>query len=801
MNKIYGLSSIEAKKQLLKYGKNTLPKKHFSIFKLIFRQLEGIFNLLLLFATFITFLLGENTDAIFILIFIFLGTTLNVIQEYKSNAAAEKLKSYLLRTITVCRDGKDQEIPIDLIVPGDIVKLESGDIVPADINILEATNLMVDETTFTGESVPVAKYAIKDDKINDDNRIFQGVVIVRGNATVEVVNTGLKTKLAGISLAATSIQTDSVLTKGIDRISKFILSTTAVTLVFIILANVLIEGENADLINLIVFAIALSVSVIPEALPLVITFSLSKGSLQFAKNNVLVKRLSSIQDLGSVNLLCTDKTGTITENKLAYVDSYAIPNSKFDPLVLARLAAIGLNERIPEPFDLATDKSISDDQREEVNKYKLIKEEAFEPELRSNGAIVERNDGVTLHVRRGSPEYFFEQGIINKEKVQGWLDKQEKKGHRVIGVSYNDGKETKFGGFVSFVDKLKSTTKETIKLARLMNIAITIITGDALIVASAVGKKAGLVTSDDEVMDAKTFFSMPANEQHQMVGKIRVFARTTPEQKLELIQMLKEQYTIGYLGEGINDAPALKAANVSMVVQSASDVAREVADIVLLKNDLRVIVNGIHLGRVTHANTMKYIRTTLISNFGNFYAVAIGSLFITFLPMLPKQLLLLNLLSDFPMMAIAFDRVSKEEVAKPYHYDFKSLYIIFVTLGLVSTIFDFMYFALFYRISPEVLQTNWFIASVITEILLIFSIRSMLPIRKAGLPAPIIIFLSLISLLLAIALPIIPVTADFFEFTTPTLNHLMIIVGLSFAYLFVTEMIKIPLTKFLSNNK
>lgn len=254
---------------------------------------------------------------------------------------------------------------------------------------------------------------------------------------------------------------------------------------------------------------------------------------------------------------------------------------------------------------------------------------------------------------------------------------------------------------------------------------------------------------------------------------------------------------VAFLGEGINDAPALKAAHVSMVVQSAADVARETADIALLQNDLRVIVDGIRLGRETHANILKYIRATLVSNFGNFYAVAIGSLFIDFLPMLPKQLLLLNLLSDFPMMAIAFDRVSEEEMTYPQRYDFRSLYILFVTLGLVSTVFDFVYFGLFYRISPAVLQTNWFIASVITEIMLLASIRSMFPIEKAGWPSPFISFLSTMALALAIVLPIIPWTAAFFEFTSPTPAHLALILGLAVLYVIISEIVKRLLVRFL----
>lgn len=798
MNNFQGLTSAEVAERRILYGANALPETRYGLLKLIFRQFKSIFNLLLLAAAGVTFALGEPIDGSFILFFVFLGTALNVYQEYKANAAADKLKSYLVRTITVRRDGRDQELSTEEIVPGDILKLESGDIVPADAVVRQARDLLVDETTFTGESIPVSKQApAPDQEAGDEHRLLQGVVIIRGNALAEVTATGAKTRLASIAATASAVQEESELVKGVDRISTFILRTTLVTLLFVILANILIEGKGADIAHLLIFAVALAVSVIPEALPLVMTFSLSRGALQFAQRGVIVKRLSSVQDLGSVNLLCTDKTGTITENRLVYVNSFVEPESPFHPLVLARLAAHDLEERNPEPFDRATDEALSPEQRGEVEAFELLEEEAFDPKLRSNGAVVRRPDGLRLHIRRGSPEYFFDQGLVERNRVGEWVVKEERQGHRVLGVSWDDGAGARFAGFVSFVDKLKETAIETIKAARDLNVSITIITGDALMVAEAVGREAGLVSRDDELIEASAFLSLSEQEKHRRIGGIRVFARTTPEQKLELIELLKEQFTVGFLGEGINDAPALKSAHVSMVVQSAADVARETADIVLLENDLRVIVDGIRTGRETHANTMKYIRATLVSNFGNFYAVAVGSLFIDFLPMLPKQLLLLNLLSDFPMMAIAFDRVSAIEVARPQRYDFRSLYIIFITLGLVSTVFDFIYFGLFYRISPEVLQTNWCIASVITELLLLLSIRSMLPIEKAGWPAPLIVILSAVAFLMALALPMIPWTAAFFEFTRPTAAHLGLIVAVAVLYLIVSELVKRPLARYL----
>lgn len=799
MNNLDGLSSTEVARLRAHFGPNTMPVPRYRLLRLVLLQFRGIFNQLLLVAAGVTFALDEPIDGSFILLFVFIGTALNVFQEYKANAAADKLKSYLARSITVRRDGRDQEVPTDEIVPGDMLKLESGDIMPADAIVRQARDLLVDETTFTGESIPVTKQTIGiTGTARDEHRLLQGVIIIRGNALAEVNAIGTKTRLAAIAATASSVQEESALVKGIDRISTFILRATLVTLLFMVLANILIEGRVTDIPHLLIFAIALAVSVIPEALPLVLTFTLSRGALQLAKKNVIVKRLSSVQDLGAVNLLCTDKTGTITENFLVHINDYLVPESPFHPIVLARLAAHGLEERTPEPFDRAADEALTLEQRSEVSAFELLEEEAFDPALRSNGTVVRRNDGLRLHIRRGSPEYFFKERIVNQEQVGIWLADEEKLGHRVLGVSYDDGSGARFAGFVSFVDKLKSTTAETIAEAKHLNVAITIITGDALMVAEAVGREAGLVNDDNEVMEAATFLALPIREQRKLVGMVRVYARTTPEQKLELIELLKEQYTVGFLGEGINDAPALKAAHVSMVVQSAADVAREIADIVLLKNDLRVIIDGIRFGREAHANTLKYVRATLVSNFGNFYAVAIGSLFISFLPMLPKQLLLLNLLSDFPMMAIAFDRVSNRELIQPQHYDFRTLYIIFITLGLVSTVFDFIYFGLFYRISPEVLQTNWFIASVITELLLIFSIRSMLPIEKAGWPSPIVVVLSVTSFIITLALPFIPWTAAFFEFTRPSPIHLGLIVSIAVLYLVITELVKRPLARFLN---
>ena len=318
MTSLNGLTQAEVVERQKEFGLNAIPEPKHRLLKLIVRQFAGIFNLLLIAAAIVTFLLGEPIDSAFIFFFVLLGTVLNIYQEYKANDAADKLKSFLVKTITVMRDGQSLNLATDQLVPGDILKLESGDIVPADAVLRQSLNLMVDETTFTGESIPVIKTAAEgsDDLGDPHHNLLQGVNIISGNALAEVTATGTHTRLANIAKTASSVQAESDLTKGVDRISKFILRVTMIVMAFLILANILIDGKGVDIPELLIFAIALAVSVIPEALPLVLTFALSRGALDMSKKKVIVKRLSSVQDLGSVNLLCTDKTGTITENKL-----------------------------------------------------------------------------------------------------------------------------------------------------------------------------------------------------------------------------------------------------------------------------------------------------------------------------------------------------------------------------------------------------------------------------------------------------------------------------------------------------
>ncbi|HRN70797.1 MAG TPA: HAD-IC family P-type ATPase, partial [Candidatus Woesebacteria bacterium] len=396
-----------------------------------------------------------------------------------------------------------------------------------------------------------------------------------------------------------------------------------------------------------------------------------------------------------------------------------------------------------------------------------------------------------------------------RSEVEKWVENEGKLGKRIIAVGKkslisrlenlaHDEKGLEFVGLVSFVDPLKKTAQAAIKRAGTLGVQIKILTGDSKEVAGAVAFQSGLIQNPSDVITGDQFDALSSSEQHNITSQYSVFARVSPEQKHQIIQLLQERYEVGFLGEGINDAPALKVANVAIVVQEASDIAREAADIVLLNKSLHVVIDGIKEGREIFGNTAKYIKATLASNLGNFYTVAIASLFITFLPLLPLQILLINLLTDFPMIAVATDNVDGTELKRPRNYDVKEIALFATVMGIVSSIVDFLFFALFFRISPQVLQTNWFIGSVLTELVFLFSIRTRLPILKATPPSIPLITLSGVAFLTSIILPFTTLGHIVFEFITPNMHYIILILIITGGYFITTEVVKLMYYRFVN---
>lgn len=805
-----GLTTSESNLRLSAQGRNKLSSSHHSWIDVLRRQFASPFVYLLVGAALLSIILGELFDGIIIFIFVAINAALGFYQEYKSEQTIKLLNKYLTANIKTIRDGKEHIADVETLVPGDIISLAPGDKIPADVRFIEAYNLVIDESVLTGESAPVEKsHEVIKDPVTEiyhaKNMGFSGSIIAGGHATAVVVATGNSTEYGKTAVITNAAKKASGFEKEIARFSAFILVLVTIALVLLIVASLLFRPDQS-IITFLLFAIALAVSVIPEGLPVVITFSLSLGALKLAKQKVVVKRLSAIEDLGGMEILCSDKTGTLTQNKLTVDEVF--PFESENTLLYAHLAASrDTTERNQQnnAFETALYNALSHEQKKEADKYKYISEIPFDPVRKRTTSLVNINQQYVLIVR-GAPEEVLkccELTSLKKKEYNEWILNKGKQGRRILAVgsrvvrkneiknSIELEKDVKFEGLVSFEDPIKESTFNAIAEAEKLGVQIKMITGDSAEVAGYVAAQIKLVHSHEHVLLGHVFEHMGERERMEAVRRYHVFARVSPSQKYAIIETLQKSFRVGFLGEGINDASALKISNVALAVQGASDIAKEAADIVLLDKSLHVIVDGVRDGRAVYANTSKYILATLSANFGNFIAVATSSFFIPFLPMLPLQILLVNLLSDFPMIAVATDTVDTNDIKKPKKYNLKEFAIISLLLGCVSTAFDFIFFGLFYKSGAASLQTSWFMGSILTELLFLFSIRTRGFFLKAKLPSKSLLFLTGIAFVMTIALPLIPAARSLFKFQSYSADRLLLILSIVGAYFVMTETVKI----------
>lgn len=814
-----GLSSVDAKRRLVESGLNELRSRRVSNAVIFFRQFKSSFIYLLLFASLISLILGELADALFILFFIFLNAGLGFFQERKSERALEYLNQFWEGMVDVIREGKEQSVRISELVPGDILLLKPGLAIPADARVLEAQELFVDESALTGESDEVEKISgalklVPEGYFQARSVLFSGTNVRRGEGRAIVFGTGIHSAVGTIQSLSADTKRMSAFEKGIASLSAFVMRTVLLTLLVVFVLNLMTNGGLDRLNEILLFSIALAVSVIPEALPLVTTMSLSAGAMHLAKNKVVVKRLSAIEDLGSIEILCTDKTGTITQNVLS-VKSVEGPHA--DRVAVCAIAVAdlegALDDKHPdtrtyrEPFDRALWSYANATIRSQASNFRIVSEIPFDPARRMNSAFVERGQEHFI-IARGAPESILSRCDMGTTERSHWLSYAQglgAQGYRVLAIaekpwrpgsksknySQTDESSMTWLGFVTFADPLKPDARESIHRARQLGIQVKILTGDSAAVAGSVATHIGLIASHEQVITGEAFMSLDASRKEEVISTHHVFARLSPEQKHAIITLLKQKATVGFLGEGFNDAPALKAAHVSIVVSEATNISRESADIVLLNKGLTTIITGIEEGRKIFANTLKYIKNTLASNFGNFYAIAIVSLLIPFLPMLPIQILLVNLLSDFPMVTVATDTVGAEELKKPKRYDIKELALITTVIGLVSTAFDFMFFAIFKSMGPDVMRTMWFMESILTELALVYSFRTRLPFWKAPKPSAYLGYLSVFAALATVVIPFLTFGQSIFHFVTPRLNHVAFTLFFVGCYFASTEIVKL----------
>jgi len=810
-----GLSVQEARNRLEKSGLNQLRSKHVSNAAILFRQFKSSFIYLLVFASLISLTLGEVADALFIICFILLNAVLGFFQERKSERALEYLNQFWEGTVDVVRGGKETSIVISELVPGDIVVLKPGIVVPADSRVLEAHELFIDESSLTGESEEIEKSTqacttTPRGYFEATSVLFSGTNVRRGEGTAVVFGTGVHSAIGSIQALSADTKRMSAFEKGVTLLSGFVIRTVLLTLFVVFVLNLLMNGGIERINEILLFSIALAVSVIPEALPLVTTMSLSSGAVQLAKKNVVVKRLSAIEDLGSIEILCTDKTGTITQNILSVA---SVEGPYKDGIVRAALAAAdtegafndqkSFERAYRDSFDRALWKFANDAIRSEITGVMVLNEIPFDPVRRMNSALVELG-GHKMIIARGAPESVIEKSTLGVTERQHWLAYAHglgAQGFRVLAVgekpwrskqySHSDETAFMFLGFVVFSDPLKPDTRQSIQRAFELGIQVKMLTGDSASVAGFVARSIGLITSNDQVITGDEFMKLAPDEREEAAQARHVFARLSPEQKFAIVSILKQRSIVGFLGEGFNDAPALRAAHVSIVVSEATNISRESADIVLLNKGLTTIIAGIQEGRMIFANTLKYIKNTLASNFGNFYAIAIVSLLVPFLPLLPIQILLVNLLSDFPMITIATDTVGTEELRRPKKYDLKEIALITTVIGLVSTAFDFIFFAIFKSMETDVMRTMWFMESILTELALVYSFRTRLPFWKAPKPSAYLGYLSVFAAVATIVVPFLKFGQSVFHFVEPRLGHVAFTLFFVLCYFAATEIVKL----------
>jgi len=814
-----GLTPNSAKELLSKFGPNKLKSDETTGWDIFKRQFRSPFVYLLLAASTIAYIIGERIDSYMILGFVIINSFLGFYQEYKSEQTVKLLKKYLAKKATILRDGKPQNIEAENIVPGDVLVFEPGDIIPADVRFISDYNLMVDETVLTGESVQISKTSESAKKAVEDiyhagNIGFSGTTVVSGEGRGVVIATGEDTNYAKIVKLASETKKQSSFEMELGRFSKFTLWVVLATLIFIVITSIAVK-PNPSLTDLIIFSIALAVSVIPETLPVVTTFSLSLGAHRLSQKSVIVKRLSAVEDLGSLQVLASDKTGTLTENKLKVMGIKSDDKEKM--LFFAALASVyseSSKNAGNNAFDKAFNEVLSAGQKKEIKTYRKVAEIPFDPNRKRITALVERK-GKKYLITRGSVENVcaYCKGLLNKPEIENWHQKEGEEGRRSLAVAIKEVRSgadediskanlesmehgMKFLGMVSFSDPIKPSTYKAIEKAKQLGVSVKVITGDSKEVAGAVAKEIGLIDDLGSVITGAEFEALNIDKKHEAVQKYSVFARIIPEQKHQIISLLKEKSYVGFLGEGINDAPALKAANVAVVVDEASDVAKEAADIVLLKRDLEVIMDGVIEGRRIFANTSKYITATMASNFGNFFAVAIITPFIDFLPLLPLQILMVNLLTDFPMVMVATDTVDSDDLRIPRKYDIKRFATSALSFGMLSTAFDFITFRTFYPLGEASLQTYWFIVSVFTELLLIFSIRSKRPLFLTKSPSRPMVLLTIGVFAFTLIIPYTTLGDSFFGFIRPEIGKLGLVFGIVVAYLLSNEVAKALIKKY-----
>ena len=753
-----GLTSEEAARRLRQYGPNTLrPESRFAGLLQFLRMFANPLVLILLFASGLSLATGARIEASIIIVIVLVSVLLNYYQEYQARHAVEKLRQSVASTAEVLRDGTAQELPVTALAPGDIIKLNAGDLVPADARLLEATDLNVRESALTGESMPAGKESVdltgSTHSLTDaTNCVFLGTSVQTGFATALVVQTGAHTAFGDIAVRLAARAPETEFDRGIRKFGLLITRLILLLVVFVFLVNaakyVLFPSVNyttSFLLDSFLFAVALAVGLTPELLPVITSVTLAQGARRMAAKKVIVKQLASIENFGSMEILCSDKTGTLTEGEIVLDKHVDVQGSETERV----LQLIYLNSYFEAGIKSPLDDAILKHEHPAIQSYAKIDEIPFDFSRKRLSVVVQQGDERTL-ITKGAAENVFAVcttvdiggaaqpfDTAQQQAASATYQQLSSEGYRVLGVairtlpaqqSYGVGDEhdMMLVGFAAFLDPPKPGVGDTLTKLKEAGVSIVILTGDNKYVTLKVAHDVGLDVS--RIFTAEEIDAMADAALAQQALQGAIFAHVSPEQKNRVITALKAHgHVVGFLGDGINDAPSLHAADIGISVVNGVDVAKSAASIILLEKNLDVLHDGVIEGRRSFANIMKYITMGTSSNFGNMFSMAGASIFLPFLPMLPTQILLNNLLYDFSQLSIPTDNVDPQLLMTPKRWNIDFIRQFMLIIGPLSSIYDFLTFGIllyFFKADQTLFHTGWFVESIATQTLVIFVIRT-----------------------------------------------------------------------------
>ena len=816
-----GLTSAEAAERLARFGPNQLKARRQSALLQFLSRFRNPLVLILLAASAISAATGDVTSATVVAVMVLLSVILDFVQEHRAGQAAEKLATQVALKVQVLRDGQPQQRPAAELVPGDVVLLSAGDLIPADAQVLEAKDFFVNQALLTGEPYPVERHAgaPTDDAAWDaeaDSAIFMGSSVVSGSARALVMRTAKRTAIGQIATSLEKPPPPTAFEIGTRRFGLLIMRLTLLLVLFTLLVNV---AFHRPLLESFLFAVALAVGLTPELLPMVVSVTLARGAMRMAAQKVIVKRLTAIQDMGAMDVLCTDKTGTLTEAKIR-LEKHVDPQGNESDRVL-ELAY--LNSFFESGLKSPMDDAILAHQHIDVSGWTKIDEVPFDFERRRVSVLVERGADRLLIVK-GAPEdvlrlctYYECNSCLRppdgrqqpktfdteaQAQVRALFDRLGADGFRVLAVAtkrepetlvdavVDDESELVLAGFAAFLDPPKASAKPALQALAASGVAVKIITGDNEQVARHVFGELGIPVTG--VLIGAEIGAMNDDALRARVEDVNLFARANPQQKNRVLLALKARgHVVGYMGDGINDAPSLHTADVGISVDSAVDVAKQAAAMILLENDLNVLYAGIREGRRTFGNVMKYIMMATSSNFGNMFSMAAATLFLPFLPMLPLQILLNNFLYDLSELPIPLDNVDEQDLARSRRWDMAFIRDFMVCIGPISSIFDFLTFWLLLKVlhaDETLFHTGWFVESLATQVLVIFVIRTR-GRPFASRPHPALLLTSLGIVGVAMVLPFTPL-AGMLGFTPLPPEFFGLLAGLMIVYLVLVEIVK-----------